>query len=196
MTTVEKILIPLFLVGAMTINLTGQLDLGPEWLHLTATLLTFSTLLGLCIYYLSQTKPSIYWLAFIMLALDPVGRLFTSMHWRGANSILGIGLIMTSLLVAGLLVKTGLQFFQDKKGEVIFNFIIATLLIGQLIIVFFSTFMDIIEFGQAINYVLLAAILTMKLKGIELKIQESRVLTVVALQTALFIISDTVDLLK
>jgi hypothetical protein len=187
MTFVEKILILLVLVFALANELTKSLNVS--WPYIIFTIFTVITMLVLCIYYLIQTKFSLYYIVFFLFFLAFFGGLLKIMHLPGAGIFMGLGLL-TQFFIPWLLIKSGIQFYKIKKIGATFNFIVASLLTVQFIIIILSIFKDYLFFGQSLNYVLLLVILIMKIKGIVIKFPEYKILNIIALQSTLFILSD------
>ena len=188
----ENLLILSFLFSAIAMKVMGHLSVGPTWLHMTVTLLTMGTLLGLCIHYLRITDRSIYTVAFGLMAFSPIGGLFKVQHWPGAGPMLVLGLL-SSVMIAGLLIITAIKLFKDNKGEVIFNLVIATFIVVEI---FTAVFWEYADLRETLNYGLLGSILIMKISGTVLKLAESRLITLVALQSTLIILSDVIGLIS
>lgn len=194
MSRLEKIVIALCLACAVAMNLMGIMDIGPRWLNAVAAYLTIGILFGLAIYYLIKTKFSIYSLIFVLLALWPIGGFLVLLYWQGYGYF-ATAEVLAYPIIALLLFRTAWFRYLDHKEVRVFYILIGLVLIAQFFVGAFPPYKAQEPFSQTLDYIMLAALLGMWLYRKVISIPENRMMTLIGIQAALFVISDFLEYL-
>lgn len=187
MNKIEKYLILIFLISAACGIVLKIIGLASENYFYHAQLISFSiyTLIGLTFYYAIKTSISIYTLIFILLIINIYGLLSKIMHWSGSGSFQLIG-ILSIILIIWTFLRKGINMIKIKNREWIWFIILALILVAEIII----PFTKYSFIGLKLSYFLLLTILTMKAMGINLKLNENRILNILLLMTIYPILAD------
>lgn len=192
MTVLEKIAVASCLILGLAFQLMGSYDVGPIWLNLTVSLIVFAILLGLCGYYLFQTKYSIYQVIFGLLIMWPIGATLVLLYWPGYEVLATIESVAYPI-IAVLLVRTAIMHYQENKQIRVFYILIALTLLAQFYVAIIPPYGDHGSLPQALDYVMLAGLLGLWLFRRKLTTPEYRVMTIIGIQAALFAIADVVE---
>lgn len=189
MTTIEKVAIILCLICGFILNLLALKTDAPFWISITLATLTIGSMLGLSIYYLVKTKYSIYQVIFALLTLWPLGAVLALLYWQGYE-VLSTMEVLAYPIISVLLFRTAIMRYRDFKEIRMFYITIALVLLAQFVVSAIAPIGDHTSFAQLLDYIMLAALLAMWLYRKVITIPETRVMTLIGLQAALFVISD------
>jgi hypothetical protein len=193
MSKIEKYIILLVLLSAIcgiALNITGHI-IEDNLKHHWAFIISYFSLIGLNLYYFIKFKHLINKLIFFLLAITTYSHISKIMHWTGTGIFVILGWI-SSIIIAGLLLKQCLDSIKSSRNIVIYFFIISLILIAQLIL-HFTAYHFI---GAKLNYVLIAIILTMKLKIIKINPNLGKMMNVLLLLAIYQLVRDVLQFLK
>ena len=189
MLKLEKILILISIITGLTLSVLRSLDQEIIWIQQPVFITYNLSLIGLCILFLYQSDSWKYIIAFILLALEIIGAYLKIMHLPGSGIFLGIGLF-SKPYIAALLILTVIKDYRSIRDKAIYNIIISTIIFMGVIIVLTQPSNS--DIGIYLQYLLLATILTMKLKSVIINKSETNILTVIAINQFVHIVLDTI----
>ncbi len=189
MTITEKLLIGIILFLGLTVKILGLFEIGGGALLL---LTTYASLIVLIIYYMTRMKLSIYSAIFGLMIIETLGVIFRIQHWPG-QEIFGIIGPLWALIFSGVLLWT---IFNDGIGkESIYFYVISGSLLTQVILLAIGNH-ELIYYGLFLEYLIVAAIGTMKLTDQKIEMGIDKILNIILIQGILLVISQTINLIK
>ena len=186
MRTLEKILIPLYVLGVISVELLWELDLIPRTPARVAAYMSVVTLIALCLTYIIKFKFSVYSIGLVLLALYPLSNLFVLKGWDGVV-ILRLCHYASNYLFAFVFLKAASDSFNaDKKFASLIG-MVGILLVAQsigLVVMLREIPVEV----KVLNYVIVTVIILSKLKPLGFKQEENKVLNVIGLQSGTFVL--------
>ncbi len=192
MSKIEKYIILLVLLSAIcgiALNITGHI-IEDNLKHHWAFIISYFSLIGLNLYYFIKFKPLINKLIFFFLAITTYSHISKILLWSGTGIFIILGYI-SYFLIAILLLKHCLDFIKEVRNVKIYFFSISLILIVQVILVFTAYHF----IGAKLNYLLIAFILTMKIKNIKISTNLRKMMNILLLLAMYQLVVDIVQLL-
>ena len=190
MTNLEKIFIALFLFSFLVtlIIRNFQVDLGFDnsILHLATPIFA----LVLNIYYLTKLKFSFHWILILCMISGWTGMIFKIFHFLGADLLFVFSYLLAPIIGITLL-RTGLKTMKKIGVKSIYNVIVGMILLIQFILPMINNSSDD-NFKLISHYLLIATVLTMKLKKDEIKRSESHLMTLLIFPSIIYVLTKLV----
>ncbi|MCK4665060.1 MAG: hypothetical protein KAT68_19485 [Bacteroidales bacterium] len=166
-----------FTAIGIVLKITGHLT-GEDLQYQMAIIISCLLVIGLIVYYLIKSKPTIYKLIFIFLIAKTISKI--SILTPGPPPffvLLALFGWISNILIIWILIKASLSTVNKKSIELTLYFVVSCILAAQVILPFTGNLVIALK----LNYVLLPTILILKLSRVNLKLQDRRFLTILLL---------------
>lgn len=190
MTKLEKTFIALLLLSYLLYLTFKNFQVNPGFQYSYLVILTAISGFTLNIYYLARLRFSFYWILILFFLSEWTALIFKPFHLAGADIIIIFWYLL--LAIIGLTLSlTGLSRIKKFGVKSLYRLIVGAVLLAQLTLTMVTksshSYLQLTG-----HYILIATIMTMKLKKVEINRNESYLMTLLLLSLVIIVLSELV----